>query len=1100
MNFEQIQLDIINSSASNQLVSAGAGSGKTTVMIEKIANLITEKNVPVSSLLVVTFTVLAATEMKQRLEAKLKQKLEDCDADKSLTPQQIEEKKHDILSKIDQIQTASIDTIDGFNSKTIKKYFYELELNPNVEIISDTTRDYYINRAMKKAIETISNDKNKINILLDLFGGNARNLKNLEQQIVDTFNNIINLEDYVAFVQNAKNEYLTNEKSEQIVNEFIIKRVNDLQKMLRGAVGGYPDDVLTKINVNIEELSKVNMALTLKSNLIGLNQINLSTFTPKQTKEYPDLTDVNVEIKDFKEFVKKLSDAGIDENYDLHNEQIATYFGYVCDLLELFMQNYQAIKTKNNLMDFNDLSRKMLELLSNERVRQELQQKYDYIFIDEYQDVNPLQDKIMSLIAGKQTQVFTVGDIKQSIYGFRGSSPEWFLEKYNKFKQNQNFGTAFDMNINYRSNPVVLQFINEIFVSLMTTYTADIDYKGSAQILPRRQDIIDEKPAILLVNTDNEKSVTNGVYSVKNDIQTNQANPKTYEAALVVKTITELINTPFYDANIKQTRPLTYKDFAILTRSTNDENSQILIEMLRQCDIPVNLNNKLESSTSEGVKLLLSILKCVNLTADDVDYLTAFLALTDLQLDDIMTMRDTEKSLIDDLKNNMSNQQVALGFNKINKIRLQSYACDNTQLINYILNQMQVKNYLLATKFGGKEIKLVQQFIDSLGVENNLSLTEFITVIETNISRGNDYLDMDKEDSVTFETIHKSKGLEYPVVILFNSSKTFSYLRDHDDISFNADLGLGVNFYDTINRQKGYSLPKYAIKIMNNSKGYKEEMRLLYVALTRAKNKLFITGQYSKKALADKIKKTSYTNMILSCYQSAILAGRTDFNLCEFKFFDDVEHNTISFDEKPPVVQLLGGDFVYPNQQKFGITIKNSVTGLNTQQTEQQHFDTKAYLTPQVQYETNQDKALIGTHYHKALELLDLTKPYIKNSDFEDVDYSKIKMAYDKLSPLVKNAKSIKKEADFMMYLPYNQIVKNSDIDDNVLVQGVLDMLIEYEDHFDIVDYKFSNLKASILKQKYAEQLNLYKLAVEFSFNKPVEHLFIYSINAGELI
>ena len=167
---------------------------------------------------------------------------------------------------------------------------------------------------------------------------------------------------------------------------------------------------------------------------------------------------------------------------------------------------------------------------------------------------------------------------------------------------------------------------------------------------------------------------------------------------------------------------------------------------------------------------------------------------------------------------------------------------------------------------------------------------------------------------------------------------------------------------------------------------------------------------------------------------------------------------------------------------------------------EQQHFDTKAYLTPQVQYETNQDKALIGTHYHKALELLDLTKPYIKNSDFEDVDYSKIKMAYDKLSPLVKNAKSIKKEADFMMYLPYNQIVKNSDIDDNVLVQGVLDMLIEYEDHFDIVDYKFSNLKASILKQKYAEQLNLYKLAVEFSFNKPVEHLFIYSINTGELI
>ena len=139
MNFEPIQLNIINSEAKNQLVSAGAGSGKTTVMIEKIANLIIEQNIDISSLLVVTFTVLAATEMKQRLENKLKQKLAECD--NMADEQQKAEKKRLILDKIDQLQTASIDTIDGFNSKTIKKYFYELNLNPNIEIISDTTRE-----------------------------------------------------------------------------------------------------------------------------------------------------------------------------------------------------------------------------------------------------------------------------------------------------------------------------------------------------------------------------------------------------------------------------------------------------------------------------------------------------------------------------------------------------------------------------------------------------------------------------------------------------------------------------------------------------------------------------------------------------------------------------------------------------------------------------------------------------------------------------------------------------------------------------------------------------------------------------------------------
>lgn len=1102
MNFEQIQLDIINSSAKNQLVSAGAGSGKTTVMIEKIANLIIEQDVPITSLLVVTFTVLAATEMRQRLESKLKQKLAEVDADTSLSTEQIEAKKRNILNKLDEIQTASIDTIDGFNAKTIKKYFYELNLNPNVEIISDTTRDFYINRAMKRAVETISKDKNKINILLDIFGGNARNLKNLEQQIIDTYNDIINLEDYVAFVQDAKSEYITNQKSENVVNNYLIKLANDLSLTFKNEIGGYPQDILDKFNYNIEQLQKINKALTLKANLIAINNINLVTFTSKQTKEYQNLADLNNEIKDFKKDVEKLKSSGIDENYDLHNEQIAEYFGYVCDLLELFMQNYESIKAKNNLMDFNDMSRKMLELLSIDRVRADLQQRYKYIFIDEYQDVNPLQDNIMEQITGKDTKVFTVGDIKQSIYGFRGSSPEWFLQKYNSFKQDQSIGSAFDMNINYRSNPIILNFINQIFVPLMTIHTADIDYKNTAQIDPRRTDIIDDKPTILLVSNDQPKPTAEGVYSVKNDTNTEQfADPKVYEAACVAELITkDLIGKQFYDANLKQNRPLTYKDIAILIRSTNDEGFDILVDVLRQCNIPVNLNNKLQTNTSEGIKLLLSILKCVNNTADDVDYLAAFLSLTDLQLDDIMSIRKREQNLIDDLLENQTNQQIALGFEKLNKIRLQSYVSTNNQLINYILNEMQVKNYLQATRFGEKEVKLIEQFVSNLGVENSLSLADFVTVIEANVSRGNDYLDMDKEDSVTFETIHKSKGLEYPVVILFSANRTFTYLRDHDDISFNADIGLGMNYYDFATRKKAFSLPKFAIKVANSAKAYKEELRLLYVALTRAKNKLIITGTYSPKSLNEKIKKTSYLNMILSCYQSALLAGRTDFELCKFVFRDEIESNTVSIAEPTPEIEFIKPDFEYENATKFNISIKNSVTGLNTKQSEQQHFDTKAYLTPQTQYLTTEDKALVGTHYHKALELLDLTTAYNKNTDFKDVDYDKIKLAHNVLSKIVVGAKQIRKEADFMMNMPYNQIVSNSSVTDNVLVQGVLDMLVEFEDHFVIVDYKFSNLKASVLKQKYAEQLRLYKMAVEKAFNKPVEHMYIYSINTGELV
>lgn len=1101
MNFEPIQLAIINSDAKNQLVSAGAGSGKTTVMIEKIANLIIEQNVPISSLLVVTFTVLASNEMKERLIAKLKERILNCDSDTTKTPAEIEQLKQDLLFKIDQVQTASIDTIDGFNAKTIKKYFYELELNPNMEIISDTTRDYYINRALKQAVETISADQNKINVLLDLFGGNARNLSNLEQQIIDIYNSIINLEDYESFLRLSKMEYLTNEKSAQIVNAHIIEKCTNLLGLLKGNLSIYPADILAVFNSNIAELSKVNKALTLKANLIAINTINFSTFTTKQVKEFVELDEINDQIKQLKDYFKKLQSAGIDENYDLHNEEITTYFGYVLDLLKLFMQNYEKIKAKNNLMDFNDMSRLMLKLLKNEKIRTELQAQYKYIFIDEYQDVNPLQDKIMAQIAGQDTQIFTVGDVKQSIYGFRGSSPEWFLNKYDSFKTDTSTGTAFDMNINYRSNPVILQFINEIFTTLMTKHLADIDYKTTSQIEPRRDDIVDVKPKIMLVATDNEKELTKGIYSVKNHNNSiGQTNSKVYECALVVKTITELINTEIYDAKLKQNRKLTYKDIAILTRSTNDENSTILINMLRQCNVPINLNNKLETSASEGIKLLLSILKCVINIADDVDYLASFYALTGLQMDDFMQFRTPNNSLYDDLNANIQNFKIAEGFKKLELIRMQSYVSTNAELLRFILNDMQVKNYLLAHPYGDKELQLIEQFLNKLSVENSLSLAEFITIIETNVSRGNDYLDMDNEDSVTFQTIHKSKGLEYPVVILFNASKEFSYLRDHDTITFNADIGLGVDYFDTVNRQKTLSLPKYAIKLTNASKGYKEEMRLLYVALTRAKNKLYITGQYPKKLLEEKLKKTSYLNMILSCYQDAIMAGKTDFNLCEFMFFTDPENNTVTFNDVSPVINFVKPNFIYPNTSKFSITFKNSVTGLNSKQSEQTKFETKLWLTPNTQYLVNEDKALIGTHYHKALELLNLTEPYTQNTAFEDVDYDKIRLAHSALQPIVKNALAIKKEADFMMFVPYNSLVKASAYTDKVLVQGVVDLLIEFGDHFDIVDYKFSNLKPSVLKEKYAEQLRLYAMAVEKAYNKPVKNTYIYSIPTGKLV
>jgi ATP-dependent helicase/nuclease subunit A len=291
-------------------------------------------------------------------------------------------------------------------------------------------------------------------------------------------------------------------------------------------------------------------------------------------------------------------------------------------------------------------------------------------------------------------------------------------------------------------------------------------------------------------------------------------------------------------------------------------------------------------------------------------------------------------------------------------------------------------------------------------------------------------------------------------------------------------------------------LTKFAIRLTNNKKGYKEELRLLYVALTRAKNKLFITGTISNTDLSE-INKTSYTNMLLSCFADEIVDEKLEKENFILEFVDELDEIKISKAINEQDIQVFGEDFVYPCEHKFNIPLKNTVTGINSELSQSSGFKIKSVIDKTTQYEV-EDKAKIGTLYHKVLEDLDLTSEYFENKQYKEIDYSKIKLAHEKLSPMVKDAVSIQKEADFMMYVPYNKIV-GGDVEDKVLVQGVVDLIIEKEDSVVIVDYKFSKLPAKVLKEKYAEQLNLYKLAVESAYNKTVEQMFIYSINTGEL-
>lgn len=1074
-DFKGVQHDILTSKNNAVLVSAGAGSGKTTVMIEKIADLIINKNVPVNSLLVVTFTVLAAEEMKERLIEKLQ----------SLLPTAQDKEK--ILDLIEQVKTANIDTIDGFSSKTIRKYFYALEINPNIEIISDATRDYYISIALKKTLDYTEANTDKMAQLLDIFGGDSRNLNTLSNLITDIYYKLINIEDYNQFLLDALNEYKTGERTTKILKNKILNTVGYAKKLAQESYSSL-DEMLQKTCLNfLEQLNIFKQADDLKTLLE-----KLKTLTYPELRGKKNCEELKTAIKLVKDFAKKMQTEGIDETYEAKNTEICEYLTNFYEVLTNFMHNYTLIKQKNNLIDFNDLNRLMLKLLANEKVKAELQAQFKFVFVDEYQDVNPLQDNLLGQLIGKDTKLFLVGDVKQSIYGFRGANPNSFLNRYANYKNNKEVGQAFNMNVNYRSNPKIMRFVNDVFARIMTEADADINYGDDCMIEPQRDDIKDDKVAIMLAKT-KDKPIAKNLYSVKNAKQVEEQNN---EAVLVLLAITDLINKPFYDAKLKCERKLTYKDIAILSRSCEDEQAHQLINFLRQNNVPLKTSTKLDVAQNEGVKLILSVLKCVVGMADDVDYLATLFALTDITAEDVAVIKLNADSFYNGLKLS-SNGNVKKGFNYLNNIYEYSLHSTNSELICYILNDCALRYNLLLKPNGEVVVKDIEEFIGKLSaLEDGLNLAEFIKVIESSKNQAGEVENLDEENSVTVQTIHKSKGLEYPVVILYNTAKQFNYITDNSLINFNTELGLGVDYYNYETRTKTNSVQRFVIKQINDVKGYKEEMRLLYVALTRAKNKLIITGTYDDKIFEENLKPSNFLNMLIGGF-TPLKEGENNFENCSIFVFDEITTPKQQLETENRKITKAYENFVYKNSEKFNIPLKNTVTGLNSEHSENSGFYTKEIAQTHVQYNADEDRALIGTHYHKALELLELDKPYKQNSSFGDVDYKKIETAHKMLSPLVKDA-HMHKEAEFMMYVPYNQIVDSS-VEDKVLVQGVVDLIIEKENSITIVDYKFSTKPIKVLKQRYSEQLNLYKLAVEQAFNKKVENIYIYSINTGEL-
>ena len=1115
-NFDKQQQDILDCNSQHQLVSAGAGSGKTTVMIQKITDLLINGDATTDEILVVTFTNLASVEMRERLVKNLTATLiETTD----------ENEKVRIQNLLDGVETASVDTIDGFCSKMLKKYFYQAGLDPEIKIISSFSQEYYINKALDLSIKKFNEtSENELIVLCDIFEKKTRSLDNLKDNLLKAFNYCVCQKDYDLFLDNILLQYKDlNSTSAQYLNKHICDNItsnlNNILKLLP-----YFTD-FTKLHKMLDAYSthllKLKYENCLKDNINILNTSPICSFSnTERIKDNYDYDRLKYYIENLRtitsdiKFLNYLSDDNL--------SAISSHLDTFVNLLKQFIHTYSELKQENGVMDFSDLERKMLDILHTDSIIKDFHSTYKYIFVDEYQDINPMQDELINTLLSSSANLFLVGDVKQSIYGFRQSTPELFINTYKEYKQNQDLGNAFDMKINFRSSPKILEFNNEIFSYLMTEKDADIDYAKTSKFDPRNKDYpLGKDVEILVPNLDiaPEPTYASGLYSVLNHTNPdNMYSAHDIEIKVVVNKIKSLIGTEIFDTKLKQNKTVEFGDIAILSRGINSERVQNLAKALTQNNIPINISKRTDIKDSEGVNKVLSILKVLNYTASDIDYAYFFTSpLVNISYDELISVySDHSVNLYANLQNYIAQNKdnltikIKYGFNLCEELRIISSTMNVVELIDTILNKYHLRQHLIASEKGYDQLNILDEFINSLSAEErNLSISKFIDLIENNINSSNEIIARDSINSVTIQSIHASKGLEYPIVILFNCGQQFKYITDHNDLNFDLELGIGMQFYDLVGRKRQESHTRYAIKLKNREKSYKEELRLLYVATTRAKNKLIITGCCSENKLRSQtLSRDNYINLILSAYYSKInantLSDQYDFTNCSISIINDISqvNTTLSNTTKSLIDDKIidsNINFIYPHMQETNISIKNNVTALSRVLNEDYNIAPVKLNLAENLNATNDDLAQIGTTYHNALSCIDYNANFqYDNKDYQ-VDENLIKLAYNTLYPIANGCINQFNEKQFMMCVPYSDIYPDSNLDTKILIQGVVDLILEFDDHIILVDYKYSNSHINSLRERYKTQLYLYKMAIERAYHKPVKHSYIYSIKTGEL-
>ena len=889
------QQQVIDLRNRNILVSAAAGSGKTAVLVERIVKIITDKNHPVDidHLLIVTFTNAAAAEMRERIGNAIEKALDEQPGNEHL------------LRQLTLIHNAQITTIDSFCLYVVRNHFHEINLEPNFRIGDEgelkLLREDVLGRVLEQNYEEPSE---AFSDFVEGYAS-GRTDAALNEMILQLYEFSRSypwpekwLDSFVGIYRIENREELDRAEWLAPLTENICFVLKDCEQLLRQALAvtqqdDGPDMYEKAVRSDLEKyesLSKLTSFCELSGALSDIKYDRLAS--SRGFEGDPDKLELVKSLREqAKDVVKKLCRQYFFCSPEMmigQLERTEPMLEEVVRLTKQFADEFAAAKRRKNLVDFHDVEHFALQILVDEetekakKTAEEFRDTFEEIMIDEYQDSNEVQETLLRSISREErgeNNIFMVGDVKQSIYRFRLARPELFMKKYDSYSLEESTTQRIDLHKNFRSREEVLTCTNDIFYKIMARSLGNVEYDAEAALYPGASYPVsaDFIPEILLADSNDELLE-----------DTELTDKKTLEAKIVAEEIKHLMKTqPVTDKAAGTLRAAHYSDIVILLRSLSGW-ADSLVEVLNENGIPAHTVSSTGYFSTVEVQTVLSMLRLLDNPRQDIPMAAVLRSpmagLTDEELavlrleDGSVPFHEAVLELAEglyeeggqiEISNSEEDQKQGRNadektenhiettahrkllkfYKKYRQLRQLVPDTPIHELIEIILRETGYGHYVAAMPAGNRRTANLNMLLEKAAAYEKTSykgLFHFVRYIDELQKYDVDFGEADmvgeNEDVVRIMSIHKSKGLEFPIVIVSGMGKNFNKQDTRSKMVLHPELGIGLDYMDGKLRIKSPTIAKKAIAKQIDLENLGEELRVLYVALTRAKEKLILTG------------------------------------------------------------------------------------------------------------------------------------------------------------------------------------------------------------------------------------------------------------------